>query len=206
MFVFSTVGIPVISLFLSFFHPQVIQARSVSRIENRRTVYTIVRPTTPSVPTSPTFFQQTQVTPTTLPTNIPTPIITQDTFSSTSSPQADDKKTFIMNAINDYRASQGLSAVQINDTTCSFAKIRAQEITTNFNHDGFNQRIQNHILPYPNYSLVTENIAETSNYQDVVNMWRNSPGHAANMRADTPYVCIESYGNYFAYEGWRGAK
>ncbi len=106
-----------------------------------------------------------------------------------------------MDEINKYRASQGLSSISTNSETCSFAKTRTGEITANFNHDGFNNRVNNHTLPYAIWSKVTENIAMTSEYKNVVTMWANSPGHAENMRANTPYVCVEQSGNYFAYEG-----
>jgi len=108
-----------------------------------------------------------------------------------------------MNQINAYRASQGLSSVQTSDQTCNFASIRAKEISTSFNHDGFNQRISSKTLPYTSWSKVTENIAMTSDYKSVVSMWQNSAGHAANMRAETPYVCVVQNGNYYAYEGMR---
>ena len=108
-----------------------------------------------------------------------------------------------MTKINEYRKSQGLSEVKTDQYTCDFAKTRAGEIATSFNHDGFRSRINNKSLPYPSYSQVTENIAMTSNYQDVVNMWISFSGHAENMRKDTPYVCVERNDNYYAYEGWR---
>lgn len=109
-----------------------------------------------------------------------------------------------MNAINDYRRSKGMYAVKPDRYTCDFAKIRAKEIaTTGFDHSGFQNRISNRTLPYPSYHLVTENLAMTSNYQNVVNMWINSPGHAVNMQKDTPYICVADYSNYYAYEGWR---
>lgn len=108
-----------------------------------------------------------------------------------------------MNAINNYRKSQGLSQVSTNAQTCNFAKIRAREISTNFSHDGFRSRINSKTLPYPSYHVVTENIARNSNYKNVVSSWINSSGHAANMRKDTPYVCVEGYGNFWAYEGWK---
>jgi|GEM_PF-1911988 len=114
-----------------------------------------------------------------------------------------EKKDFIMNAINDYRRSKGLSDVATNKETCDFAQVRAQEIANNFSHDGFLNRANSGALPYPSYSLATENIATTSNYKDVVNMWIASPSHAANMEKDTPYVCIGVFGNYYAYEGWK---
>ena len=109
----------------------------------------------------------------------------------------------ILNAINDYRVSKGLGRVVSNAETCSFAKTRAGEISANFNHDGFTQRIASHNLPYTSYSLVTENIAENSDSSQIVNMWINSPSHEENIRKDTPYVCIVQNGNYFAYEGWK---
>jgi uncharacterized protein YkwD len=150
--------------------------------------------------TSPIF------TPTTIPSPIPkkvlgivkTPLLAKKTVIV---PQ-DDKKIYIMNAINNYRQSKGLSTISTNNLTCSFATVRAQEIANNFSHGGFQTRLSNHSLPYPNYSLVTENIAETSDYTKVVELWANSAGHAENMRANTPYVCVENYGNYYAYEGW----
>lgn len=114
-----------------------------------------------------------------------------------------ETELYIINAINAYRKSQGLAAVQTDDVTCSFATIRAKEIATNFSHDGFNERVKNNTLLYKNYALITENIAETSNYKNVVDMWAASAPHAENMRADTPYVCIAQYDNYFAYEGWK---
>jgi uncharacterized protein YkwD len=109
----------------------------------------------------------------------------------------------MLNAINTYRATYDLSPVKPDTYTCNFAKIRAQEITTDFSHTGWENRVNNHTLPYPSYSYINENIAMTGNYKDVVNMWINSPGHAANMRANTPYVCVAYSGNYYAYEGWR---
>ena len=158
-----------------------------------KTVNPIVRQTATPRPTQ---------TPTSKPTATPNP-----TTRSNSTPQptssGDFKRDYIMSKINDYRHSLGLSSVQIDSNTCNFASTRAKEISSGFNHDGFTNRINSHSLPYPSYHMVTENIAETPNYQDVETMWQNSPGHAENMRADTPYVCVESYGNFYAYEGWK---
>lgn len=151
--------------------------------------------------------------PTQNPTPTPTPTITPTaSLKPTSTPNptqrpssipTTDIKTFIIAAINNYRKTEGLSEVKVDPYTCNFAKVRAKEISTNFNHDGFRNKISSSSLPYPNYSLVTENIAQISNYQSVVNMWINSSGHAENMRKDTPFVCVENYLDYYAYEGWR---
>ncbi len=136
-------------------------------------------------------------TPTERPSQTPTP-----TEKLQPTPDS-DKRDFMMKQINDYRALNKLSPVQTDPYTCDFAQVRAKELTTPLSHDGFNNRKDNHTLPYPNYSLITENLARTTDYKRVVNLWINSPGHAANMRKDTQYVCVAWSGDYYAYEGWQ---
>jgi uncharacterized protein YkwD len=141
-------------------------------------------------------------------TSSPTPTTSNSptilpTTAPTSPPPSNNATGSILDQVNAYRASQGLGPVQSNSETCNFATTRAQEIISNFSHDGFNSRLSSNTLPYAHWSAVTENIAQTSNPQNVVPMWINSPGHAANMRADTPYVCIQQNGNYYAYEGMK---
>lgn len=130
------------------------------------------------------------------PSNTPAKIPTSQAFFT-------DTKEFIMKAINDYRKLKGLSPVQTSSETCDFAKTRAREISASFNHDGFRNRINNKVIPYKNWSLITENLAMTSNYKNVVNIWIASSGHEQNLRKNTPYVCVESFGNYYAYEGMK---
>lgn len=153
-------------------------------------------PGTSQSPASPTPTAKPSATPTIKPSATPTP-------EALGSVSADPKKDFMMKVINEYRRSLGLSSVQTSQETCDFAKIRAKEISTDFNHDGFQNRINSHTIPYSGWSMITENIAMTSSYKNVVNMWINSPGHAENMRRNTPYVCVEAYGNYYAYEGMK---
>lgn len=129
--------------------------------------------------------------------NTPTPTIKKPL------PVGENNSGTIIAGINAYRQSKGLSAVATDQHTCAFARTRAGEIAGNFSHDGFTQRIQNKTIPYPSYSKITENIAQTKDPQKVVSLWINSPSHAKNMEADTPYVCVESSGTYYAYEGWK---
>ena len=114
-----------------------------------------------------------------------------------------DISAYILQGVNNYRISLGLSLVQSSVQTCAFAATRANEITNTFNHAGFYNRVHNHTIPYSRWARAVENIAETPNYKNVVTLWKNSPGHAANMRDNTPYVCIMQQGNYYAYEGLR---
>lgn len=201
-----------IILLVSFYLvvPQVILARQhtqAARIAQKKptvptpTIKIQLSPTRIFAPTStptPTKIKPT-ITPTVTltPTHIisPTGVLSPTSLSSLS--------TTLLDQVNQYRLSKGLSAVKSDSYTCSFASLRAGEIVNAFNHDGFSNRIASHTLPYPSYHEVTENIAMTTNSNDVVTMWINSSGHAANMQKDTPFVCIEKVGNYYAYEGWK---
>lgn len=157
-----------------------------------RAVHTVL----PSpVPLSPT--------PTIHVTASPSPTLKPRVVKKVKRAAGDSIQRFILSQINEYRTQYGLPAVTTNATTCSFAQARAKEITTNFTHEGFTTRIANHTLPYSSYHTVTENIAMTSDYTKVVTMWKNSSGHAENMRADTPFICVASSGNYYAFEGWK---
>ena len=115
----------------------------------------------------------------------------------------DEVTADLIKEVNVYRASYGLSPVQTSKETCDFAKIRAREIATDFSHEKFKQRYKTGTLPYQPWREVSENIAMTTDYKKVISMWAHSRGHAINMRANTPYVCIAQYGNYFAYVGMR---
>lgn len=144
------------------------------------------------------------------PTPSPTPVPVQAQVVPSPTPASQMQlsslgfeQEYIMKAINEYRKSNGLSDVKISGETCAFAKTRANEIANNFDHDGFTSRVNSKTLPYSSYSEITENIAKTSNYKEVVDLWISSPGHAENMRKNTPFVCVEKEGNFYAYEGWR---
>jgi uncharacterized protein YkwD len=124
---------------------------------------------TPSISPQPTLSPTVSPTVTPILTVSPTPI--------------DEVQNYIMDRINEYRKANGLDVVQTDPYTCAFAETRAKEIATNFSHDGFENRIQEDTLPYPSYSLITENIAMNTNYKDVVKKWIASPGHEQNLRA-----------------------
>lgn len=112
-------------------------------------------------------------------------------------------KDYVFKAINNYRVSKGLSILNNDTYACDFAKLRVNEISNNFNHDGFNNRINGKTLPYPSYSSITENIAMNSNYKEVANTWINSPPHALNLEKDATYACVESVSDYYVFESWK---
>lgn len=118
-----------------------------------------------------------------------------DVLSSTSKNPLDQ--------INQYRKSHGLSEASEQSDVCSFAKLRVQEISHSFDHNGFIDRINNNSLPYSSYSLVTENIAQVNDINLLVDMWIASPTHEENIRKDTPFICIENIGDYYVMAGYK---
>lgn len=144
----------------------------------------------------PVLAAETHIDPT-QPPPLPSPTIAQ------TSPQLSDVSAYILNGVNEYRTSLGLTPVQSSAETCAFAATRAGEIAKGFTHDGFYNRVNNHTIPYAQWSHAVENIAQAPDYKEVVTLWKNSPAHAANMRDNTPYVCIMQHDSYYAYEGMR---
>lgn len=116
---------------------------------------------------------------------------------------SEEKKMYIMDSINDFRASKSLQPLKLNFLACNFSKVRVLEIKSDFSHRGFYGRIKNNSLPYPNYKRVTENIARVKDFKRVVNKWITSPRHAAVLLRDTQYACVESSGNLYVFEGWK---
>lgn len=144
-----------------------------------------------TVTPTPTF------TPTSVPTAIPTPTsrVLETNLQISNSP--------LLEKVNEYRRSKGLSDVKEDPYTCALAKKRVEEITSDFSHNGFEKRKADNSFNYPSWTNVTENIARLGSNSNPVEMWINSPTHRENMERDTPYVCIENSGEYYVYEGWK---
>lgn len=151
-------------------------------------------------------------TPTAIPTRIPIKTAPLQTITTTQAQnvtippinavdQQQSTSEYLLEQVNNYRKANGLSLMYPTPETCSFAQTRAGEISTNFTHEGFTNRITNHMLPYSSYSIATENIALNSNSMEVVSQWINSPIHAENMKKNTQFACIGISGNYFVFEG-----
>lgn len=160
----------------------------------------------------PTTFLTPSPSPTPTPTPSPAPPETSKSNSAQSigvstssqvSVQIKESPSSLINQINSFRSSMGMSPVSENTETCAFASTRASEIVSNFSHDGFTSRVNSNSLPYPAYSSVAENIAMNSDANQVVPGWINSPGHNENLLKDVPYGCVRNSGNYYAFEAWR---
>lgn len=193
-------------------------------VEQSQKKYTLVWPVNtgvlkkaPILLPSPTLTPTPSILPTPTPTSTPIPqkepntnsaeekefIVVKESDEQNITSNYSDADSYILSKINEYRRQNGLSDVASDAQTCSFASLRAGEISSNFSHDGFNSRISSGTLPYPDYSYVNENIAQNSDFTRVTSSWIASPPHAENMRQVLTYACVRHSGEYYVFEGWR---
>lgn len=134
------------------------------------------------------------ITPTStpIPTSTPTPTIVVSKSVS----------DLLLSQINDYRSSKGKTVLTTENYTCNFALLRVSEISKDFSHDGFRNRVNSNTLPYPGYSFVAENLAYNPDYKLVVRGWIDSPGHEENLVKDALYACVAGLGRYYVFESW----
>ncbi len=78
----------------------------------------------------------------------------------------------MLNYVNTARAAEGLNALVWDDSLEELAKKRAQEIVSNFSHDGCPGYAGENILQE---SVDSRDISQTHDF------WMNSPGHRANI-------------------------
>ena len=96
----------------------------------------------------------------------------------------------VYNQINEYRESQGLNPLTLNDNISGQARFHSQNMADGdvlFSHNGFEQRIEA-IATVISYQGAAENVAFNQGYPDpaarAVQSWLNSPGHLQNIQGD----------------------
>lgn len=113
----------------------------------------------------------------------------------------------VLELVNKERAKEGLGALKLDTSLCRVAKLRAEEITENFDHtrpDGsncFTILKENNI----SYHAAGENIAAGQpTPEQVVKSWMDSPGHRENImskdfhKLGVGYVKVDDeYGHYW---------
>ncbi|MBN3926222.1 CAP domain-containing protein [Nostoc sp. NMS4] len=94
----------------------------------------------------------------------------------------------IFNQINNYRISQGLSALTRNGAMDNQVRIHSQNMANGsvpFGHTGFSERLR---ATRVSYRSAGENVAYNQGYSDpatvAVQGWLRSPGHLANIRGN----------------------
>ena len=141
--------------------------------------------------------------PTETPNPTPTPDNKEVENESETEPAAPGNAEVLMAKINSYRQENGLPSFLFNQTVCDFAAARAQELGSDFSHNGFRQRIDTKTLPYSDYSHIAENIADCSSPEKAFELWRNSSGHNENMLSSASHGCIGNVGRLYTLEIWQ---
>lgn len=103
--------------------------------------------------------------------------------------------------MNSYRAIYHLAPLEGNDTLCTLAKIRVEQIKTDWSH----QQFQSELDKIPNMrGVFHENLARTFESKDVIWGWSMSlVGHKEVMLIpEMKYGCIAQSGNTYAFEGY----
>lgn len=90
----------------------------------------------------------------------------------------------LMENVNNWRLSQNLPKYETDKWLCEQADLRANDIQTDYSHQGFIDRYEN------KYDL-GENLSENYSENYALGAWLNSPSHAKNLYADYKYSCIK---------------
>jgi len=103
----------------------------------------------------------------------------------------------ILDYVNEYRHSKGLSLLQSLDIASKQAYIHSKEMAnreTGFGHEGFDQRMQNIKQNIGWITASAENVAYGQlSAKEVVKGWLNSPGHKKNIEGNYSFTGIGVY-------------
>jgi uncharacterized protein YkwD len=101
-------------------------------------------------------------------------------------PQAKSIEIEVLELINEYRLTKGLTSLRDLGTIKAVAFTHTDYMieVKNVSHDNFYQRKQS-LQENASAQIVSENVAYGyTNAESVVNAWLNSPGHKANIEGD----------------------
>ncbi|TCK69095.1 cysteine-rich secretory family protein [Winogradskyella wandonensis] len=116
------------------------------------------------------------------------------TIDLATPPQAKPLEIEVLELINNYRISNGFSALSNNGTVKAVAYTHSDymRISNEVSHHNFYVRKQS-LQENENAQVVSENVAfGYTNAQSVVNAWINSPGHRSNIEGDFTHFDISA--------------
>jgi uncharacterized protein YkwD len=110
------------------------------------------------------------------------------------SPTGGDLVKDILENTNDFRKSRDLPALVMRDDLNAIAQKHSADMAGGrvaFGHDGFNQRQQQAKAKLKSLRAFAENVAYgVDSGEEVVKLWKNSPGHRRNMLGNYKYIGI----------------
>ena len=113
-----------------------------------------------------------------------------------SDEELEEMKTEVIRLTNEYRVSLGLNELEQDDLLTKVAEIRAMEIVTTWGHnrpDGstFADILAAMHYPSPRFGENLGKAQQTAS--EVVEMWKESPGHNANLTGDFTKIGVDIY-------------
>jgi uncharacterized protein YkwD len=96
----------------------------------------------------------------------------------------------IFTLVNKHRKGIGVNELSFNQKLCAFAQKRAEQLITNYSHDGY--------VPVPyTYRIASENIGGGISDEIIVKSWLNSKSHRQALE-DGRYTdtCVAVYKDY----------
>lgn len=116
--------------------------------------------------------------------------------TSTRAPNTEEYANEVFRLLNKYRNENGLNELVWDDTLAEVAKIRAPELVHTWSHIRPDGTKYVDILDEINYPspLVGENLGKLQTTpEEVMQMWKDSPGHNKNLLGDFNKVGISVY-------------
>jgi len=97
----------------------------------------------------------------------------------------------LMEKVNAYRESMGLSTLKKSDRLCDIAKIRIVEVQENWSHEGF------YAERFCKECTIGENLAkEYISEQSTLSNWIKSPSHREQMVTPYTHACVVTDKDY----------
>lgn len=119
----------------------------------------------------------------------------------TPKPEAPQIASDLNAAANQYRIDHGLNTLAIRQDLCDVAHTRAEEIKSNFSHQGFRDKIDQGSLAYLSYGKIAENIWQGSQNSIVQTMqsWDQSPSHKDALLDNWTWGCGAHTGHHAVF-------
>ena len=107
----------------------------------------------------------------------------------------------VFDLVNEYRRNNNLPVFEKNKELQKAADLRAVELVKSFSHERPNGTMCDCV--FPDYTAAAENIAMgQKSASEVMNSWKNSPGHNANMLNDSCTCLAVSCVSYKGTKYW----
>lgn len=99
--------------------------------------------------------------------------------------------------VSQYRVNRDLPPLKLSNTLCEFASVRADQIQTDWSHNGFFTLSSQEPYKTSFYFLGEVLARNLSTNQEILQGWESSPPHKAELdRPDYHHACVKMKGDF----------